>query len=256
MTSSLSRQRGQATVEFAIMAAALIPFILVIALMARIADVQHSTAQASQYAVWDKTASPGKNANRVTNEVRARFFTRAPKPLADQERVADNSNEYRAYWVDQSNRRVLRRFSDVQDTAAQSSLNSAQTVFDFGAPLIVAGLGVNRNGMWNSTVRTPLAQQSRPLFGPFATEIFSPQASAALMADGWTAFNGAAVRRSLDDARVTTNDVGLTLSVRVLATLFRQIQLEADPSSFSNRNVDPDVIPCEFRINRRGRNTC
>lgn len=257
MNCFLKHQRGQATIEFAIVAAAVIPLILVISLMAKISDVQHSTAQASQYAVWEKTSSPGKKANQLNDELRARFFTQASRPLAHKEKITDKEQSHRPYWVDHGGNLLLKKYSSVMNSSSEKGLASAKDIFDLEASVILDGMRLKQDGYWRSTVSTPLAKQSSSQLGPFKTLEFNPRGSAAILADGWTAYNKSSVTKALDDWKVTSNDLGLTLSVRTFVWIFSEIGLENDPAPFANRNVDHDVIPCEVRIPKnRKKNAC
>lgn len=256
MIKQMKAQRGQSTVEFAIVAAALVPFILAVGLIAKMSDIQHSTAQASQYAVWEKTSGPAKTPKQLEDEVRARFFTQTSRALVNKDKVADTASDDRPYWVDHGGRRLLKKFSSVSNAVNQTGLAPAQTYFNIGAPLILDGMGLNQDGFWRSTISAPLEKQPSDVLGPFKQLVFSPQGSAALLADGWTAYNKGSVRKAMDDIRVTASDFLLMDAVRLMAEGFNIAGMDADPSSFENRNVDHDVVPCEFRINTRKKNAC
>lgn len=248
-------ERGQSTVEFAIIAAALVPFILAIVLMAKYADIRHATTQASQYAVWEKIRSPSKSEAQITDEVRARFFTKTQRVITSNESVANNAAEYRSYWDDHGQRRLLRNFSDVQKTNTQSGLGSAQQAFNIGAPIFLSAMSLNRDGFWRSTVTAPLANQTSSALAPFDSLTVQPQSGAALLGDGWTAFDKNSTRNTISSNLVTTWDPAVTLLGQGLAYINYLFDLEADPDSFRNKNVDHDVVPCEFVVNR-GRNSC
>lgn len=254
MKVHLQFQCGQSTVEFAIIAAALVPIILAIILMAKYADIRHSATQASQYAVWEKIRSPAKSEAQITNEIRARFFTKTQRVITSNESVADNAAEYRTYWNDQGNRKILQKFSDVQKTNSQGGLGAAQQVFNV-VPTQLSWMNLNGDGFWRSSVTVPLVNQTSTALSPFDSLGVQSQSGAALLGDAWTAFNKNSTKSTISDNRVTTPDLGLSLLGQGLAYTNYFFDLEADPGSFRNKNVDHDVVPCEYIINGN-RNAC
>lgn len=255
MLPTIHQQCGQSTVEFAIVSAAVIPFILALGLMAKFTDIQHATAQASQYAVWEKALNPAKPAAQVSDDLRSRFFTRTDRSLANREVVTDAASEYRPYWSDHQNRPLLKHLSDVSNTDSEPGLRPAQQIFDLAAKVFISGMGLNEQGMWRVRVQVPLQRQSGKLLSPFESLDIIPQGSAALFTDSWAAANRHSVKHTLSDWKVTTTDPIVTPAVQALAYTFNLLDLEADPRSFENKNIDHDVIPCEYRL-IRGRPSC
>lgn len=255
MLHTTRHQRGQSTVEFVLLSVAVVPFILALRLMAKTADIQHATAQASQYAVWERAMNPAKASAQVGNEVRARFFTRPTRSFADREMVGDTEADYRPYWSDQGNRRLLKKFSDVRQSDRHYGLQPAKQIFDLAAGIFVSSMKLNENGMWQVRIQAPLQKQPGKMLAPFDSLDIVPGASASLLTDSWAAANKAAVSKTIADWRVTTTDPIVTRAVQALAYMFNVLDLEADPGSFENKNVDHDVVPCEFRV-VRGQISC
>lgn len=69
-------QRGQATTEFLIGAIAIVPILLMIPLLGKVSDVNHTAIEASRYAAWETTvATPAaKSVEVLTSETQRRFF--------------------------------------------------------------------------------------------------------------------------------------------------------------------------------------
>lgn len=248
-------QSGQSTVEFAIVSAAIVPFILVLGLMAKFSDIQHAASQASQYAVWEKALNPAKAGPQISNEVRARFFTRMDRAFGNREIVGDTEDAHRPYWSDPRNRRLIQHFSDVHTIETQYGLQPAKQAFDLAANIFVSAMNLNEDGMWKAHVLVPLQKQTGEILSPFDRLNIQPEATAALLTDNWAAANKATVNQTISDWKVTTTDPIVTLAVQTLAHVFSYLGLEADPSSFKNKNIDQDVIPCEVHI-VRGTTSC
>lgn len=70
------KQRGQATTEFLIGAVAIVPILLMIPLLGKVSDVNHTAIEASRYAAWETTvATPAaKSVEVLTGETQRRFF--------------------------------------------------------------------------------------------------------------------------------------------------------------------------------------
>lgn len=69
--------RGNAAAEFLIVAAVMVPALLIIPSLGKISDANQATLEASRYAVWERTVSDAsqKSDTQLEIEVRNRFFT-------------------------------------------------------------------------------------------------------------------------------------------------------------------------------------
>jgi hypothetical protein len=68
--------RGQALSEFLVAAAVLVPLLILVPLLAKVADVNHTAIEASRYAAWERTvaSSDMKSNAQLAAEVQRRFF--------------------------------------------------------------------------------------------------------------------------------------------------------------------------------------
>ncbi len=91
-------QRGQAVVEMAVLLAVLLPMIVMVPVMAKIADVNHTTIQAARYVAWERTVAPPrvKSGRRLRREVRVRFFNLRDAAITDD--LEDRRSEQDPKW--------------------------------------------------------------------------------------------------------------------------------------------------------------
>lgn len=69
-------QRGQATTEFLVAGIALVPILLLVPLLGKLSDANHTAIEASRYAAWETTVATeqAKNIATLTSETQRRFF--------------------------------------------------------------------------------------------------------------------------------------------------------------------------------------
>lgn len=72
----MQKHKGNAMAEFVVIAAVLVPAFLAMPMLGKLADVNHTTVQASRYAVWEKTVSDKdhKSDAKLSKEITARFL--------------------------------------------------------------------------------------------------------------------------------------------------------------------------------------
>jgi len=138
--SRAKRSRGQAMTETVIVSAFfLVPFFLLMPMLAKLVDVRHSAVQAARYEAWEYTvyyaassdkpdglseAVPIKTAGQVRNEAKRRFFSRTDVPIA----ASDGSTGWR-----RADARPLWTTFDgemMYDGAADQVPHSVQTQLD------------------------------------------------------------------------------------------------------------------------------
>ena len=73
---NITTQRGQALSEFLVAGIALIPILLMVPLLGKVSDANHTAIEASRYVAWETTVATeqAKNLTTLTNETQRRFF--------------------------------------------------------------------------------------------------------------------------------------------------------------------------------------
>jgi hypothetical protein len=148
----LIKQKGNAIAEFLVVAAVLIPAVLSLPLLGKLADVNHVTTQASRYAVWEKTVGgkTQKNDEQLAAEVTNRFMSKS-----DEKIVTVLSSEHKAnnFWSDISGEKSLIKPESLLSVRSQNK----DIPGDVGAEYIAKAMvvlgdtldGVISNAKWD-----------------------------------------------------------------------------------------------------------
>lgn len=113
-------QRGQSLVEVVVLAAALLPLLLAIPLLAKYQDVRHAAIAASRTAAFECSIRPDvcPNASEqaaMLNDLRRRHFGRHDRDLMSADAMAEEPppEQRNRFWVDRRGASLLAASSDV-----------------------------------------------------------------------------------------------------------------------------------------------
>ena len=113
-------QQGQALVEAVVLAAALVPLLLAVPLIAKYQDIRHAAISASRTAAFECSIRPescgAPQAQAVmADDVRRRHFARHDRDLPSDDAMADDpsAEERNRFWVDRRGASLLAGLSDV-----------------------------------------------------------------------------------------------------------------------------------------------
>ena len=176
-TSNTKTQSGQSVTEFIVMLVVMTPIFLLIPMIGKYSDMNHSTINASRYVAWERTIhSPGrKSEEQLQQEARKRFYTEARALIKTNEGPpADNSGRHRKLWVSHSQKKLLAKYSDVGTNAQNSTTpgtapNIIGTLLDgiqkFGDIFFEGSFDLDTNGLYRGNVKVDVAnvQRLRPL---------------------------------------------------------------------------------------------
>lgn len=102
--SNRSAQTGQALTEFLVAAVAIIPLFLLMPLIAKYQDINHSALSASRYAAFeamtrnDSTSYGWKPPSQLADEVRRRFFSNADAPIKTNDVAGNFKAHQNLFW--------------------------------------------------------------------------------------------------------------------------------------------------------------
>lgn len=91
-------QKGSALTEFVIVAGVLVPAMLAMPMLGKLADARHTTVQANRYAVWEKTVGGDgqKTDEQLSREVKTRFLSSPDSAILSDDQEIESVNPY---WV-------------------------------------------------------------------------------------------------------------------------------------------------------------
>ena len=144
------RQLGQALVEVVVLAAALVPLLLAVPLIAKYQDMRHAAIAASRSAAFECSVRPDDCAAgdeggqaRLAGDLRRRHFARHDRDLLSNDALADDANptERNRFWVDRRGMPLLAAASDVSLDVQPGKLDAARGAWARGAVTPTSGAG-------------------------------------------------------------------------------------------------------------------
>jgi hypothetical protein len=212
------RARGQALIEFLVIALLLVPLFLLLPTIGKYFDIAHATQLASRYAAFEGmhrnsgTPDGWTPSDELAGEVRRRFFSNGDAPVKHGDAAGDFSAHRNAFWRDSQGRPLIRAIgSDVRlsyglegkGAAGAAGLSEASDVAPF---ILVPPLrGLPERGIYTANVSIDLADAQAP-GGSYARtyELFSKLGlnmtrHTSLVLGGWAARDPAQVRQRIDE---------------------------------------------------------
>lgn len=201
-----SAQCGQALTEFLVVALTMMPLFLLIPMIAKYQDINHSTQMAARYAAFDATirndraTGSWKPEAQLADEVRRRFFGNSDAPIKTGD-VAGEFNAHRnLFWRGPDARPLLNSFSDVAVSFGASAGSSHADGFEAASDmdsfgLIASGLGLASKGIYRANISVKLATLPTALafYRPFDTTELTMRRHTSLLLEPWAAKHAAEV---------------------------------------------------------------
>ena len=197
--SAINRARGQALIEFLVVALVLVPMFLLIPLLGKYLDMKQSAIAASRTLAFECTVRYEDCANLNANtsfadEIRRRFFSGNGTDILTNDRPAQDvigAGTGNALWVDRQGRPLLERYSDVGIVADAKTLNMGGSLVGTMSNNVGPGLfGLQMDrGMFDGRVQANVASQNGG--SDFVSQLDSlgvkMQFHTAILTDAWTA---------------------------------------------------------------------
>jgi hypothetical protein len=195
-------QRGQSLVEVVVLAAALVPLLLAIPLLAKYQDIRQAAIAASRNAAFECSVRPDACGQppaqaALADGLRRRHFARHDHDLLSDDAIADDAPaaQRNRFWVDRRGEALLADFSDVAVRVTVGESDALQGAWREGGanPAGPAAFGLDAaNGMVTAQVRARVSLQRT-----LAQWLARPQGMAlaltgktAVIVDAWNASAG------------------------------------------------------------------
>ena len=195
---------GQALVEFLGLALILVPFLLLLPMIAKYQDIAHATDMAARYVAFDATVRNDANGGswkpngELAGEVRRRFFSNATAPIKTNDTPGNFKAHQNLFWRDPLDNALIANFdTDVRisfgESASQDRGMGFRNAAD-GAPFKRhEALSLRARGVFRGNVSVSVANLPDSLTGP--TKSYEGMKSLDLVIrrhldlvpDGWTA---------------------------------------------------------------------
>jgi len=253
------RQRGQASVEFVVLAFVLVPLIIIVPLLGKYIDLAQTTTVASRYVAFEGTVHHGssrsgwKAEGQLANEVRRRFYSRNDLGINTNDVVGEVPSDRNPLWVDHRNNPLLPSFNLV-------TVQTERETIDQPAGAIFANnFDLDQNNLYTGTVGVNVANV--PNIGvafdkarPTPQRVFDNlnlqmNRSTTVLVDPWAARGPADVKRKVEDAGLEVYPTGHLEGVATLATpIMTMLEIVFGGNGTKPPEVgevDPDIVPTD-----------
>lgn len=240
---SCCRLRGQASVELLVIALVLLPLLLILPMLGKLADLSHASAFASRYLAFEASIHHGDSADGwkspalLEAEVSQRFFSDSSTAVRSITAAnAANADAANPLWSGLHGGSLLGQ-------PAQVEVSRSAAIAPSGA-FFASALQLPADRLYRSDVQITVAPlASLPPFDTLGLEI---RRHAVLSIDSWAAASPDVVRQRL---RATPNQLSGPFPFRPLQTLAQGLGpvvglLEARQPPQVGR-VDPDIVPAD-----------
>ncbi len=224
--------RGQALVEFLGLALILVPFLLLLPMIAKYQDIAHATDMAARYVAFDATvrndaAGSWKPNGELAGEVRRRFYSNASAPIKTGDTPGDFKAHQNLFWRDPLGNALIRNFNnDVRISFGEGASQDPGAGFrgvGEGTPFLRHDtMDLEARGVFRGNVSVSVANLPDSLTGP--TRSYEGLKSlnlvirrhVDLVPDGWTAKDADHTASRIDHAEI---NAGSTFNL----PLFREV---------------------------------
>jgi Flp pilus assembly protein TadG len=238
-THSAARQRGQATVEFAVLALVLVPLLIGAVLVGKYLDLMNTTEAASRYVAFEgmarNSSSTWKTDAELAAEVRRRFFSNADAPVKTNDTAGDFAAHRNPLWTDHAGRAFISDFA--QEVSVQTRIDGRNTI---AAARPYANSFDLPDQNWYTAAVT-VRPGNVPAFPPFDALNLNITRRTVLLTDPWTARNTTDTRGRIEGS-LLAYPIG---RIEPLVNLIGQIPpLILDPALRLSA-FDWDAVPCD-----------
>lgn len=210
---------GQALVEFLGLALILVPFLLLLPMIAKYQDIAHATEMAARYVAFDATVRNDANGGswkpngELAGEVRRRFFSNAAAPIKTNDTPGNFKAHQNLFWRDPLDNALIANFdTDVRISFGESASPDRSAGFRAagdGDPFVRhEAMKLGARGVFRGNVSVSVANLPDSLTGP--TSSYERLKSldlvirrhVDLVPDGWTAKDADQVASRIDSAEI------------------------------------------------------
>lgn len=239
MTGFKTRASGASTVEFLVVALAVVPLFIAMPLVGKYLDVMHSTEVASRYVAFEgtiaNTSSAWKSDASLAAEVRRRFFSNSDAPIKTNDVAGDFDAHRNPLWTDHRGDPLLAQFNADVSVTTEVSSNSAPAAAVFAGS---SGFRLPQGNQYRATVT--VRPRNVAGFVPFDQLGLAMSRHTTILVDTWAARDNAMVKSKVEKAGLLAYPIApLEL---IGAGIGQAPKLVLDPGMDVN-NIDTEVVP-------------
>jgi hypothetical protein len=194
--------RGQALVEFLVLALALLPLFLLMPMIAKYQDLAHATQMASRYVAFEAmTRNDGtgswKPEAQLAQEARRRFFGNSDAPIKTGDGAGNFSTHQNPFWrslvqqalIEDIGRDVTLHFGPGAGPTHATGFGAADDDFPFNLADTAQQLGLQGRGIYTAQVDVALHNLPADLkhYAPFDSINLTMKRHTSVLVDPWVA---------------------------------------------------------------------
>lgn len=230
--------RGQALLEFVVLALVLLPLFLLVPRLGKLQDLYQTAERASRYAAFEATVqhtgNSWKSDAQLAQEVRQRFFADASAAVVS---VASGHTRARAQtlWSDAANRNWMAQL----DRAVQVDSATLRRNVLASATLQARQLRLPNNNRYRVSVTVDPAKL--PALRPFDRINLDSTRKTVLLVDTWAARHPAEIRRRIETAPLLVP----VHALRPVLDAFGLLPVLLFDPALRLGEFDWDAVPCD-----------
>lgn len=252
-------ERGQALVEFLVVATVLIPLMLLIPMVAKYQDISFATQMASRYAAFDAVvrnrgwANSEKSIEQLQDEVRRRFFSNPEAPIKTMDTAGDFKAHQNLFWRLPSDQPMISSFQNVTVTRVVTAASDIAPAFStsYGVGLDTNG-AYSTDGIHSATVQVIVANVPEVLrpYDTFNNLNITINRTTGLLVDSWAVMGPEIVQGKVKVAGYVPGTVLETLSKDVgsnrgVDSVMKVVEPGVTPPKLGKLDMWTDVIPAD-----------
>lgn len=239
MKRALHRSAGTSTVEFLVVALAIVPLFIAMPLVGKYLDLMHSAEVASRYVAFEgtisNTSSAWKSDANLAAEVRRRFFSNSDAPIKTNDVAGDFDAHRNPLWTDHRGDPLLAQFNADVSVTTEISSNSAPAAAFFAGS---SGFRLPKNNQYRGTVT--VRPRNIAGFIPFDQLGLVMSRNTTILVDTWAARDNAMVKSKVEKAGFMAYPIAPLELIGAAMGLIPKMVL--DPGMDVN-NIDTEVVP-------------
>ncbi len=204
--------RGQALVEFLVLALALLPLFLLMPMIAKYQDLAHATQMASRYVAFEAMtrnggASSWKPEAQLAQEARRRFFGNSEAAIKTNDSAGNFSSDQNPFWrspgqqalIEDIGRDVTLHFGPGAGLAHADGIEAGADALPFNLALTAQLLGLQAPGIYTAQVDVALLNLPADLknYAPFDHINLTIKRHTSVLVDPWAAQDAARIESRL-----------------------------------------------------------
>lgn len=233
---------GQSTIEFLVLALALLPLFLLLPLLGKYLDLGHAAEHAARHVAFESTiaGSPDgePSAAGLARDVRRRHFGSADAPIRTGEHAKDVPAHRNPLWTDHRGRPLIDHFAAQIDVRLDARDDRQPS-----SAVLAGGNGLDLPASSDYTARITVSPRQIDGLPPFDRLPLTITRHHVILRGNWSAASGADVGRRIRNSGLLAYPVPpLELIGNTIGRILPPLMLD---EAIDIGRIRPEVVPCD-----------